>query len=610
MPFIIPKRTFFLLKLLFLSLTIGSNILKEHFSSRMKKEVIVFLVGLSLVISVSYPSIYLPDEWITANQLNHIIYGTDPLHGFEPYGGMQYGSWYSNILVYTLALPVFAYSFYHFFSHFNDTFRLVIIFLDFLSFLLALILIEFWFRKYSHWRGIPWTYLGGIATLTLLAQNLLNYTPFVFYQYGEVAALIFTNHIAFAFLLVFVFKIFRETFKSDFWGIFGIIAIITSSSYLFWAGNAKDHELTFLFIAVMSWFYILYIEKEDLFALIASFISIGWLTWVRPELGAVVFIGMVLLTILFSVRKGVKSLLLRLGCSFAFLIGAIPLFINNFGLTGNPFKLPWLVYYSTPGNNGSVIAGIFTSISSQFQGTQLNVIDGLASIFGIFIKPGSMITSGIFQVSPLSVFGILLIIPVILNLFKKPANSIFSDEEKKIVIFSIILILLVFAAYIPNFIWISNSFGIIPDIRYLAPIYLPLIILAFFTLKKVNFSDDCILMTFKSFIPLIIIELPLMYIIYQLFSENSLPGQLFMNSIITSVILFVSLVIFLLFLMQKTSINNLAFAVAAIMVSSFSWFLIVGFRFRDIGYEGYGFWIPLVEKIWIISMSQFTILLH
>jgi hypothetical protein len=574
----------------------------------MKKELIVFFIGLFLIISVSYPSIYLPDEWITANQLNHLVQGKDPLYGFEPYGGLKYGIGYSNVLVYTLALPVFAYPTYQVLLYFHDTFRLIIILSAFLSMFLAVLMIELWFRKYSHWNGIPWASLVGILSIGFMILNLFFYRSFAFDQYGEVAALIFTNHIAFAFLMVLVFVIFKEIFGSDIWGIFGVVAIIASSSYLFWAGTAKDHMLTFLFMAIMALFFILYIKQKNLLFLISCYISVGWLAWVRPELGLSIFLGVLLCTILFSVRNGIKSLVLSFVCSLALFLGALPLFINNYGLTGNPLKLPGMLLYTTQGNNGSVVTGAIAIIAAQFQQSRPGFVNGLASFFGIFVKPASVISSGIFQVSPLSAFGCILIAIILLHLFKKIDNPLWLNKEKEIVVFAGIMIFSVFLAYVPDFFWISNSFGIIPDLRYLAPIYLPLIILGFFALKKVDFSDECILVTLTSFIPLVIIELPLLYLVFQLFSENSLPGQLMINLIITYAILIVSLVVFLLVLTRKTDIRNLAFSLAAVMVSSLSWTLIVDFRFRVIGYEGYPFWLPIIEKIWIAQMGIISVI--
>jgi hypothetical protein len=53
--------------------------------------------------------IYITDEWIIADQLNHIIEEKDLLYGYEPYGSTaDYKLSHHNTLCYTLALPSLA----------------------------------------------------------------------------------------------------------------------------------------------------------------------------------------------------------------------------------------------------------------------------------------------------------------------------------------------------------------------------------------------------------------------------------------------------------------------------------------------------------------------
>ena len=140
---------------------------------------IAFLCSL-LSLTIGYPLLYLTDEWITANQLNHLVTGGDPLFGYEPYGGAGYAASHHNTLCYTLALPVVSLPAYYFFSMFGDDFRLAVILVWSALLLGLLLMIEFWFPRCSRWRGIPWTWAGIISWGVLFVLNAALYRQFWF----------------------------------------------------------------------------------------------------------------------------------------------------------------------------------------------------------------------------------------------------------------------------------------------------------------------------------------------------------------------------------------------------------------------------------------------
>ena len=70
-----------------------------------KKCLLIFVSVLLLSITVGYPALYITDEWISADQLNHIIEGRDLLYGYTPYGASDYAASPHAPLCYTLALP-------------------------------------------------------------------------------------------------------------------------------------------------------------------------------------------------------------------------------------------------------------------------------------------------------------------------------------------------------------------------------------------------------------------------------------------------------------------------------------------------------------------------
>jgi hypothetical protein len=133
-------------------------------------------------------------------------------------------------------------------------------------------MIEFWFPRVCTLPGDPLD-LGRDRLLgVLFVLNAALYRPFWFVRgvhpydvsvYPEVAAIVFTNSLAFALLTTVAFLIFREALGSDRWGVFGLAATVCCSSYLFWSGNAKDHALVALLFAVALYCFTLYLYAGE-----------------------------------------------------------------------------------------------------------------------------------------------------------------------------------------------------------------------------------------------------------------------------------------------------------------------------------------------------------
>jgi hypothetical protein len=554
-----------------------------------KKIVLIFLVSLLITLTVGFPAIYLTDEWISANQLNHLVTGKDPFYGFEPYQGGGYATSLENTLVYTLALPIISYPAYQILNLFGDSFRLFII--GFWSALIILIILlqQAWYRQYSKLYGIPLIYPALFFIFILIILNSWLYQQFDFSKYGEVAAIVFTNEICFAIFSIFTFLIFREIFESDWWGIFGWVSTITCSSYLFWSGNAKDHMLTFLFIVIAVYFFILFVKKKNYLYLISSFISIGLLAWVRPELGFTVAVGFFIGSLIITIKLGWHAILKSLVCSSVVFFGAIPLFINNYAFSGNPLTPPIV--------RGPVTLGFF---SPRDTGIDQLTID----IFKIFVNPSTPGVAGIFQVSPISVFALMLPIVTIYNWYFQ-AKPISEGEQKKIIFFIIILMISVMLPYLNVIYMLPNNLGINPDIRYLSPLYLPLLILGVFALKWVGFDENDIRKSFRILLILILVILPIIFLVYQIGFGKSLNNQITINMILTYLILFMSLIFFLLVMVKKIGRIWLVYSLPVVMLMPVLWELIVDFRFASIVWEGYHFWIPVIQYIWYIQSFLF-----
>jgi hypothetical protein len=453
---------------------------------------IIFLLSLSL----GYTHIYLTDEWITADQLNHLITGDDLLFGYSPYGASDYAASHHDTLCYTLALPIVSLPAYHLFALFGDDFRLAVLLLWSALLLAVLLMIEFWFPEYARWRGIPWTWAGIVSWGILLVLNAALYRPFWFVRgihpydvsvYPEVAAIVFTNSIAFALLAVVAFLIFREVLGSDRWGLFGLAATICCSSYLFWSGNAKDHALVALLFAVALYCFTLYLTRENALYLFGSFIAVGWTAFARPELGPALAIGFFLFGVAVAASKGHREAGKAVLAAAGVPLGALPLFVNNWGLSGSPLTLPWTAGYAAAGAEVFTGAGSFgATLIGQYTFSSGDLLSGL---YGAFFEPVRDGSAGFFQVSPLSFFALLLAGVVAYALLRRRPTGISPRDARLLAFFALAaaLVVLTYARSIPG---MPASPGIVPDMRYLSPAYLPMLVIGVYALKHAGLDEN------------------------------------------------------------------------------------------------------------------------
>ena len=578
-----------------------------------KRCLIIFLIGLFLCISLGYPFLYLTDEWITANQVNHLITGDDLLYGYTPYGASAYAASHHDTLCYTLALPAVSLPAYYLFSLFGDHFRFAVVILWSALLLALLLMVEFWYPEYARFRGIPWTWAGIISWGVLFVLNAALYRPFWFVRgvqphdvgiYPEVAAIVFTNSVAFALLAVVAFLIFREVLGSDRWGIFGLAATVCCSSYLFWSGNAKDHALVALLFAVALYCFTLYLSRENPLYLFSAFIAVGWTAWARPELGPALAAGFFLFALAVSARKGRREAGQAILAVAGIPIGALPLFVNNYGLSGHPLIHPWVAGYAAVGKTfSSGSGGLLSTIIRQYTPPAGDLFTGL---YGLFIKPAYASSVGFFQVSPISFFAILLAAAIAYALIRRRPIGI-SARDAQILAFFALAAILVLLAYARSLAGMSASPGIVPDMRYISPAYLPMLLIAVYALKHAGLDGDGVRESLKTLFWLVVIDLPLIFIVLQVIAGRSLPEQITLLMYLTYASLAVAAALYVAVLARHASPRLLAYTVPVPMLFSLAWFTVVGFRFATSCWEGYHFWIPVVEYIWYMQYTVFPL---
>lgn len=572
---------------------------------------ITFLCGL-FSLTIGYPLLYLTDEWITADQLNHLVTSNDLLFGYEPYGASDYAANHHNTLCYTLALPIASLPAYYLFSLFGDDFRLAVILLWSALLLALLLMIEFWFPEYARWRGIPWTWAGIISWGILLVLNAALYRQFWFVRgvqpydvgvYPEVAAIVFTNSLAFALLAVVAFLIFREVLGSDRWGLFGLAATVCCSSYLFWSGNAKDHALVALFFAVALYCFALYLTRENVLYLFGSFIAVGWTAFARPELGPALAAGFFLFGVAITISKGRREIGKAVLAAAGVPLGALPLLVNNWGLSGNPLVLPWTAGYAFAA--GREIPSGTESLWSTLIGHYIIRPESLLSgLYGAFFEPVLDGSAAFFQVSPISLFALLLAGVVGYALIRRRPTGINSRDARLLAFFALaaVLVVLTYARSLPG---MPASPGIIPDMRYLSPAYLPMLVIGVYALKHAGLDADGVRESLKILFWLAVIDLPLIFVVLQVIAGQSRSEQVTFVTTLTHLFLAGAAVLYIAVIARRASPRLLAYAVPVLMFFPLAWELVVDFRFATSCWEGYHFWIPVVQYVWYIQYTIF-----
>jgi len=131
----------------------------------------------------------------------------------------------------------------------------------------------------------------------------------------------------------------------------------------------KDHMLVALLYGALLVSVVYYAKRHDRWFFPVSCIIIGLIAWARPELALPTFIGTVAFYwftygSIISRPKQLKDFIFVIYSPLFVFIGALPFFINNYFITGNPFVPTWAVWptdYSLNSTSDFVSTGTLTS---------------------------------------------------------------------------------------------------------------------------------------------------------------------------------------------------------------------------------------------------------
>jgi len=599
-----------------------------HFFENNKYHILIFLIALFIALTLAHPQILLNDEWITVNQLSQIHSGHQVIVNEGKYGVLENGTPSNyfiakdNRLGYSIFLPLISLPAYRVIDCLGDHFVYGILILWTLIPFCIGILLKYYMddpRTIGNWR---WSSILFIISFFVFFINLFYYIPFPIFGKNPIAeflAIGFTYSLCYAMLAVCIYCILKEIFTDISYSLFGTFVCLSGSSYLIWSTCMKDHMLVALLYGALLLSVVYYFKRHDRWFFPVSCILIGLIAWARPELALPTFIGTVAFYwftygSIIARPKRFKDFFFIICSPLSVLIGALPFFINNYFITANPF-LPSATSYVI-GNSLSSASGI--AASGSFPSGLITTVEKVTHIYisvlsirpetffndlyGVLFNPqnGSI---GVFALTPVFLVALFLI-PIIFLTEHPP----FSQQEKHLLLIMGFFSSLVFAAYGTQIIGLNTSPGIVPDIRYLSPIYLSLNIFGLIILKKIPdiAKNSGILLKLMLTSWVIIIPFVLFLDVHYYPTPESW-GVLFLPiNVIVSILVYFFISVFLLLhistiFFKKQTYHLKLFIILIILILPFIWQVVTSFNMwiYGSGLGGYTFWIPIIRKLYL-----------
>lgn len=465
------------------------------------------IIPLLIAILIVHPIMFLNDEWITANQLHQLSYGSQILYNEGKYGTYENGTIFTyfeirgNSLPYTSYLPIVSLPFLWAISITGNHLPYLITIIW-----ISLALFLFFYLRESPHHGSNFfkkkestILLSGIFLFFIL--NLIFYNQLSISDetdWYEILGVVIYHLCIYSLLSIVIYLINRNLFLYQNEVFFGTVTSLCCSSALFWTTTLKDHLDVMFFGAILILSIILHIKTRNSWYGIITFIISGLIFWIRPEYGAFVFISLLLIfwpmILITNHTKKEKDLFLLLISPCTAFFGSLPLFLNNYLVMGNPLKFPWQMASSyVIVNDEASTSTMQTTFSIGGLEYGDSIFHNILSLFIHRMTPDGDVISGILSVffypelQKIPIFGLIpifflsvLLLPILIIYLKKN----FKREEIQIIVILASLSICTIIAYISSISSLGTSSGIYPDVRYLSPLYLPLTLIGLIIMMK------------------------------------------------------------------------------------------------------------------------------
>ena len=544
------------------------------------KYLFIFAITVFILLSITGPGIFLNDEWIVGQQLNQLSQGHQITYNEGKYAYYMNGTPNNymgarkNLLFYPMSLPLISLPIHLLFTLILTSFyaRFIIILLW------AILGIYCWYNIKD---GII-SNISIILLLFIIVTSMALYVPFSLsgkYDIAEVLSIGFTNILIMGIFSVIAFKLSELLFDDKNKQIVGWIASLSCTSLLFWAGTLKDHVLLSTIIILLSYCYIYYLKYNNNKYLIFTYILAGISVWIRPEVGIFVIIFLLLFNFIYIQR----NILFTLNELVWVFIATLPFFINNYIVTGDILKVPFLMSQTTS-TTGSVIEKVTNTTFSEIQ--YATTYSYPLDVINIFFSP---LSGSLGLIVPLCLFIFSLI--TIIKYRQK-----LSVELKFLLTIGIssIIYYIIYAGTI-----MQSDGGIVPDIRYFTPAYSLLVL---FALSIIPYK-----LNYKNIIKNIFIYLPIILIISLLSIATLSIGETYKTfRILPEIISTITLALMIIvFINDKTTnpVPKMEKLVPLAIVSPLVWQFIMIFVYNTSKLHYYPIFIPLSEYLFKIMFG-------
>lgn len=605
----------------------------DNLSSRIEQyrvHVLIFFLVLLVGLTFAHPAIILNDEFITTSQLRqlhegHQIIVNEGKYGFFENGTMtRYFIRKSNILAYSLYLPLISLPAYWIIDLTGEHFVYLILLLWTISALILVFFIQNFFRSFTIIGKCQWVPCAYGLIFLVFFINLYLYTSFPVdsvENFPEILAIVFTNIILFSISGVMIYEINRTIFDDPSFSFFGTIVCLFSSSYFLWVTYCKDHVAVLpVFIGIILCL-VRFMKTDEFWYLPLAFLLCGTLAWGRPEIALGMFVAVMIIG---------GYTLTRYRCSVGFpeypriyvlispvftILGALPFLLNNFLLTKN-FFLPTHSLYLQD-TTTMVVANMSGSFSTMVgMKSPLAVImrfipslpsspaEALTDIGGIIFYPQNG------SISVLAVVPIAFVMICVAGFLLVAKRLFLSEEERKNIVLLLLTTGAVSFSYISLIHLLNTDPGIVPDIRYLMPVYLPLTLFGLISLRKTRLlsgdrSDirDLVIITITGLVVSVVL-LPILYL-QNLRTIRGYPPLEEYFSILTLALVILTLVSIALYRKSESGGPQLRYLVLLLCIVPFLWQINETFMVSIYcAYAKYTFWIPVIS--YLLNIIQTT----
>jgi hypothetical protein len=565
------------------------------FFKKYRISILIFLGMSLLALTVMHPQILITDEWITANQLAQLSQGHQVIVTEGKYGVFENGTINNyfkaknNLLGYSIFLPAIALPILKIIETLGISFSYILVVLSAILLILIALVIDLFFPEWSIFRNYHWTSWLIIAAFVFFVLKLLFLIPITVSGPKaklEVYAIVLTYVLLYALIAVLIYEIVAMISDDSWFRILGTIICLSGSSYLIWMSCAKDQLLAaFLFISII-YTTVKFHHTKDSWYFPCTCILTGLLAWTRPELALPLLVAVIIYywgsALSPSWKTGdTKKIIFFVTTPLFTLIGAIPFFINNYYVTGNPLAPTFLIWPSgTMSPTAEIIPGtglmdptvVQKILGLIFSSGSSNPDTFLRSLYGIFLNPqnGSM---ALMAVAPFFLTAVLL---TLCSIFLK--KNWLADVDREVLIIMMLFSGAAFLAYFGRVVSMNISVGIIPDIRYLSTMYVPLNIIGLLLLKKSLFFEKGAKEIVKLTVVISMVCIPIILIGLKLFYPIPVgytPDLFTLYNNIMSIFTYVVILIFFV-LYSITELNNRSKSIrciflAIIIIMPFLW---------------------------------------